>query len=98
MATCYVCCPAYALEGPLKKSRLLEAIEPVARDFGLEVVASPLMDRHMGSGAWLPIDERRADILRALDHDLVWASVGGYGCIHLVRDLMKAEPKRGPRL
>jgi muramoyltetrapeptide carboxypeptidase len=98
MPTCYVCCPAYALEGPLKKSRLIESIEPVVRDFGMTVEASPLMDRHMGSGAWLPMDERRADIMRALDHDLVWACVGGYGSIHLVRDLMKAEPKRGPRL
>jgi muramoyltetrapeptide carboxypeptidase len=98
MATCYVCCPAYALEGPLKKARLLDAVEPFARELGLEVVASPLMDRHLGTGAWLPMDERRADIRRALDHDVVWASVGGYGSIHLVRDLMEARPANHPRL
>src|SRR4051812_26283290 len=98
MPTCYVCCPAYALEGPLKKARLLESIEPFARELGMPVVPSPLMDRHLGTGAWLPMDERRADIRRALEHDLVWACVGGYGSIHLVRDLMQASAPKRPRL
>lgn len=98
MATCYVCCPAYALEGPLRKLRVLEAVAPLARELGLELVASPLMDRHLGQGAWLPRDERRADIARALEHDVVWACVGGYGSMHLVEDLLAARPKRQPKL
>jgi muramoyltetrapeptide carboxypeptidase len=98
MATCYVCCPAYALEGPLKKARVLESVEPFTRALGFEVVASPLMDRHLGTGAWLPMDQRRADMARALEHDLVWACVGGYGSVHLVNDLMAARPAKPPRL
>jgi muramoyltetrapeptide carboxypeptidase len=98
MATCYVCCPAYALEGPLKKARALESIEPIARELGMEVVPSPLMDRNLGAGSWLPYEDRRKDIARALEHDLVWAVIGGYGSMHLVGDLMRAKPRRRPKL
>ncbi len=98
MATCYICCPAYALEGPLKKTRAIEAIEPFAKEFALEIVPSPLMDRHLGTGAWLPTAERRADLRRALEHDVVWACMGGYGSIHLVGDLMAASPAKQPMI
>jgi muramoyltetrapeptide carboxypeptidase len=88
MPSCYVCCPAYALDGPLKRSRILEAVAQVARPLEYTVVSSPLMDRHMGAGAWLPEAERRRDLDRALEHDLVWAAIGGYGSIHLAEHLL----------
>ncbi len=98
MASCYVCCPAYALDGPLRKAKLLEAIAPFAKEFDFEVVASPLMDRHLGQGAWLPTAERRSDILRALEHEVVWASAGGYGSMHLADILMTTRTVKAPLL
>ncbi|MBA2481026.1 MAG: LD-carboxypeptidase [Planctomycetes bacterium] len=98
MTTCYVCCPAYALDGPLRRAKLLESIAPFAREFQLEVVPSPLMDRHLGQGAWLPTAERRSDILRALEHDVVWACAGGYGSAHLAEILMTTRTVKAPLL
>ena len=98
MPSVYVCCPAYGLDGPLRKARILDAIAPVATELGLTVVASPLMDRHIGPGAWLPVAERRIDLRSALQHDVVWASAGGYGSVHLVEDLLHLEAARRPWL
>ncbi len=98
MPSCYVCCPAYALDSPLRRARILEAISHVTRHLDYTVVPSPLMDRHMGAGAWLPLKDRRKDLQQALRHDLVWAAFGGYGSIHLVEDLLACQASKRPRL
>jgi muramoyltetrapeptide carboxypeptidase len=98
MATCYVTCPAYSIENPAKRARVLDGIQPVAAALGWEVVLSPQLERFVAHGGWLPAAERIADIRRALEHDVVWACVGGYGSAHLVEALMAAEPARPPRL
>lgn len=98
MPSCYVCCPAYALDGPMKKARILEAITSLTARLDYAVVPSPLLDRHMGTGAWLPIAERIADIRQAVTHDLVWAAFGGYGSIHLVEAVQRCQAPQRPRL
>ncbi len=98
MPSAYICCPAYAIDGPLRRARILESIAHVTRRLEYTLVPSPLMDRHMGSGAWLPFEERRLDMRRALEHDVVWAAYGGYGSIHLVEDLLAADAPARPRL
>jgi len=64
----------------------------------MEVVPSPLMDRHIGPGAWLPLAERREDLRQALHHEVVWASAGGYGSVHLIEDMLLAPAPRQPWL
>jgi muramoyltetrapeptide carboxypeptidase len=98
MVSCYVTCPAYSIENPAKRARVLDSIQPVAAAMGWEVVPSPQLDRFVAHGGWLPAAERCADIRRALDHDVIWACVGGYGSAHLVDTVMAAEPARPPRL
>lgn len=99
MPTMYVTAPSYALGGPLDRARILAAAEFAATAAGLTVIASPLLDRHIpGWGAWLDPAERVADLRRALDHDVVWAAKGGYGCIHAVPELLGALCERKPSL
>jgi len=98
MATCYVTCPAYSIENPAKRARVLDSIQPVAAAMGWDLVVSPQLERFVAHGGWLPAAERCADLRRALDHDVVWGCVGGYGSAHLVETLMAAEPTRPPRL
>ena len=96
--TLYVTCPAYALHGPLDRQKVQESATWFAKEFGLEVVTSPLLDRHMGQGAWLPQAERQADLERAIDHTAIWACRGGFGSIHLVEGLLKLQPATVPFL
>jgi muramoyltetrapeptide carboxypeptidase LdcA involved in peptidoglycan recycling len=98
MASCYVTCPAYSIESAAKRERVLDGILPVAQTLGWELVLSPQLERFVGHGGWLPAAERVADLRRALEHDVVWACVVGYGSAHLVEALMAAAPKRPPRL
>lgn len=96
--TCYIACPAFALKNPLERQKTIDSASWFAHELGLEVVASPLLDRHMGHGAWLPIPERRDDLLTALTHDVVWACKGGFGSIDLVDDLLRSRRRSGPLL
>lgn len=97
-ASCYVCCPAYALHGPLDRRRAIGAIEELANDLGFDVVLSPLLDRHLGHGCWLPVEQRIADFRRALKHEVVWACRGGYGSIHLIPTVLEAKLRHRPAL
>lgn len=96
--TLYVCCPSYALRNPVEKRDHLKRAAAFARRMGLRVVASPLLDRHLGPGAWLDIGPRRDDLLEALRHDCIWTARGGYGAIHLAPALMEAKVRHRPRL
>jgi muramoyltetrapeptide carboxypeptidase len=98
MRTLYVTCPAYAMRGPLDRQFHLDQVAWVAQDMGWKLVPSPLLDRHLGPGAWLPVAERARDLKRALAHDVVWACRGGYGSLDLVETVLKAKQQRGPRL
>jgi muramoyltetrapeptide carboxypeptidase len=95
---CYVCCPAYALHGPVDRDRIVHSMKKLAGEVGIELVLSPLLDRHRGHGAWLPEKERVADVERALHHDLVWAARGGYGSVHLIDAVLGAKVDRPPLL
>jgi muramoyltetrapeptide carboxypeptidase len=97
-ATCYIACPAYSMRGPLDKRKMLDSAAWLGAELGLEIVPSPLLDRHLGHGAWLPMSERVADLRRALHHPLIWACRGGYGSIELVPALLAAQARRAPAL
>lgn len=94
----YVTCPAYAMRGPLDRQSHLDQIAWLAQEMGWRVMPSPLLDRHLGPGAWLPARERARDLERALGHDVVWACRGGYGSIELVETVLRARQRRGPVL
>lgn len=96
--TLYVCCPSYALRNPLEKRDYLKRARAFARRARLRLIASPLLDRHLGPGAWLEIGPRRDDLLEAVRHDVVWACRGGYGGIHLAPALLEARVRHRPRL
>lgn len=96
--TLYVCCPSYALQNPLEKQDYLKRARAFARRCGLRVVVSPLLDRHLGRGAWIELAPRRDDLLEAIRHDVVWACQGGYGGIHLAPALLEARAAHRPRL
>lgn len=95
---CYVCCPAYALHGPIDRDRIVHSIKRFAQERGFDLVFSPLLDRHLGHGAWLPEAERIADLRHALRHELVWAARGGYGSVHLIDALLAAPVEKPPLL
>ncbi len=96
--TLYACCPSYALRGPSEKAGNLAAARGLARRMGWRVVASPLLDRYPGAGAWIESGAREADIGRALRHDVVWACRGGYGAVHLTGAVLAAQPRKRPLL
>lgn len=94
----YIICPAYAMRGPLDRLAHVEQAQWLAQELGWTLVPSPLLDRHLGPGAWLPARERARDLERALTHDVVWACRGGYGSIELVETVLKAKRRSGPLL
>lgn len=98
MTTLYVTCPAHAMRGPVDQRNHIDDAGWLARELGWQVVVSPLLDRHLGPGAWLPVADRAADLRRALTHDAIWACRGGYGCIELVDVVRQARQRRGPIL
>ena len=98
MPTLYVTCPAYAMRGPLDRRNHLDQVAWLAQEMGWTLVASSLMERYLGPGSWLPAAERADDLRRALGHDAIWASRGGYGSIELVETVLKARQRRGPVL
>jgi muramoyltetrapeptide carboxypeptidase len=98
MPTLYATCPAYAMRGPLDRRNHLDQVAWLAQEMGWTLVASPLMERYLGPGAWLPVADRAVDLRHALGHDAIWASRGGYGSIELVETVLKARQRRGPIL
>lgn len=96
--TCYICCPSYASSGPLESAKFLEKARVLCEKLDWTLIASPLLDRHMPGGVWLPREEREEDLRRALRHDIVVGFRGGYGAIQLVPLLLKAKAARKPRL
>ncbi|MBA3936781.1 MAG: LD-carboxypeptidase, partial [Planctomycetes bacterium] len=65
---------------------------------GLELIASPLLGRRAPPGGWLPAEERQGDLARGLDHGVLLAARGGYGCLDLVSGLLASGRTRGPLL
>lgn len=63
----------------------------------MRLVESPLLASLGRPGQWAPTAERVADLARALDHDVLIAARGGYGCVDLVEPLM-AHARAGGRL
>ncbi len=98
MSTLYVTCPAYAMRGPLDRQSHVDQATWLAHEMGWRLVLSPLLDRHLGPGAWLSTTERIADLRTALRHDAIWACHGGYGSIELVETVLKTRQRQGPLL
>lgn len=84
-------CPAYPLADASAQVTCMTAAERLASTLGLTVIASPLLNRHPGLGAWLPTAQRQADLvagITAVDTDgWLIAARGGYGCIDLLESL-----------
>lgn len=85
-----VWCPAYPLADAEALARARAGAAELARRCGWSLVESPLLARRLGPGAWLPAEERRADLSALLGHDALVAGRGGYGCL----DLLAALPAR----
>lgn len=83
----YLWCPAYPLADRPQRERAIGAAQLFAEACGLRLEVSPLLDRPAANGDWLPADERRADLERGCNHDLLLAARGGYGCLDLVEAL-----------
>lgn len=94
----YLACPAFAMNTPLERQNNIDSATWVAREMGWTVSVSPLLERTMGNGAWLPLKERIADLKRALQHEAIWACRGGYGSIELLETLLAAKARRKPML
>jgi muramoyltetrapeptide carboxypeptidase len=90
----YVFPPSYALQNPLEHEKIARQARAVCETLGWTLVFSPLLDRFPGPGAWLGTAERAADLKTALEHDYIWACRGGFGCIHLVPELLQTEVER----
>ena len=96
-------CPAYPLADASAHVMCMTAAERFTAALGLTLIASPLLNRHPGLGAWLPAEQRQADLIEGISAvgdamgDAInaegWlvAARGGYGCL----DLLDALP-RGP--
>jgi muramoyltetrapeptide carboxypeptidase len=83
----YLWCPAYPLADMAQQERAIGAAQLFAEACGLRLEVSPLLGRRTGCGAWLPADERRADLEQGFRHDLLLAARGGYGCLDLLETL-----------
>lgn len=95
----HITVPAYAFVSPAESLLIRQRPEALQAELGWTIQPAPLLERHLwGDGAWLPTAEREADILKALESEVVWASRGGYGCIHLVDCLLRANVPGKPKL
>lgn len=90
-------CPAYPLADATALEQARSGAGELARRCGWRLTESPLLQRHIGVGAWLPAAERRADLAALFDHDVLIAGRGGYGCLDLLDDL-PASHARPPLL
>lgn len=94
----YLWCPGYPLADAAQRRRAVAAARALAEAAGCVLVASPLLARHLAPGAWLPADERVADLRRGLACDLLIAARGGYGCLDLIDPLLAETRTRLPTL
>jgi muramoyltetrapeptide carboxypeptidase len=96
--TLYLWCPAYALRdhGELVLAR--GATDELARALGMATIESPFLGRLGNPGSWGSADERVEDLERALDHDLLVAARGGYGCLDLVEHVLRSPRTRAGML
>lgn len=90
-------CPAYPLADAAALERARSGAGGLARRCGWTLTESPLLQRHIGVGAWLPAAERRADLAALFDHDVLIAGRGGYGCLDLL-DVLPTGHARPPLL
>ncbi len=94
----YLALPAYPMRDADQTARTLAAAAGFAARLGLPLVASPLLERCRPAGAWLDADARRADLMRALEHPVLLAARGGYGCLELIASLARSVDRPGPLL
>src|SRR4051812_1526798 len=94
----YLAVLAYPLRDERERRSALERGMAFAACLGLPLVPSPLIDELRPAGAWLSAERRREDLERALDHRVLLAARGGYGCIDLVETLQRCERRVGPLL
>jgi muramoyltetrapeptide carboxypeptidase LdcA involved in peptidoglycan recycling len=95
MTSAYLFAPAYPLDAA-GLARTRAAVRPWAEDLGMTVVESPGLEQTAGPGAWRPAAERRQDLQRGLEHQVLLAVRGGYGCLDLLEDW--TPPTRWPCL
>ena len=88
----YLWCPAYPIPDALGLVSARQAAQRFADDLGQPLIASPLLDRHPGPGAWLPREERVADLRTGRPYAWLLAARGGYGCIDLLTGLDRPLP------
>ena len=94
----YIICPSYAINNPADRAGLLSRAQMWADALDWAVVASPLLERYLENGAWLPAAERAADLAHAMQHEVIWACRGGYAAVHLIPVLLKAPSSTRPLL
>jgi muramoyltetrapeptide carboxypeptidase len=86
-------CPAYPLADAQALARARAGAAALAGRCGWTVVEAPLLGRHLGPGAWLPAEQRGAELAALFVRDVLIAGRGGYGCL----DLLAALPARCDR-
>jgi len=96
MPSAYLWCPAYPLEHEQQLQAARRGAQALAQACGFELVESPLLPRFGPIGSWGTVAERCADLTQGLEHDILLAARGGYGCIDLL-DVLYGS-KRLPRL
>ncbi len=94
----YLAVPAYPMRDAEQTARTLAAAEVFAARLGLPLVASPLIHQARPAGAWLDAEARRADLMRGLEHPVLLAARGGYGCLELIASLAQSVARPGPLL
>jgi muramoyltetrapeptide carboxypeptidase len=87
MPTAYLFCPAYPLRDGEQMDAAVAVAAAFARSIAHELVVSPDLGRWGASGQWHDAASRRADFVRALDHDALISARGGYGCVDLLETL-----------
>lgn len=90
----WLTCPAYVLRDDQAAAAALAAAQAVSP---LPVHPSPLLAERCPPGAWPAAERRRADFTTALNHRLIFAARGGYGCLDLA-ELAAAHRGPWPRL
>ncbi len=94
----YITCPSYALRNPRERAQIIRTARVWADAMEWEVIESPLLERYFQPGCWLPMEARAEDMVRAMQHDIIWACRGGYAAVHLIPSLLNAHVDHPPLL
>lgn len=94
----YLAVPAYPVRSEHERAQALAGATAFARRLALPLTVSPLLDEIRPNGAWTAVERRRADLERALDHGILLAARGGYGCIDLIETLQRCGRRTAPLL